>query len=403
MRERKICGLRLAASIIVSLSFAAAVGISHAIGVPIVFVGEFVNKTGDAAYDGVAAGLGIHLASTLASSGAVRVVTHESRRAALAEARLAISGMTAPDATAAACELSGADVALTGSYALIGDELLLGVELISAISGEVRALPPIYCGKSDLKALFMNAGEGVLGLLFQSDMKGVPESFGVESDSVSLDVLSLKGEIDAALFGEDGRMRKDLSAAEIDALIELCEKVIESEPEDAFAHNCLGALYGIASGAGDPEKAAYHYRRAIETAPWDAAAYSNLGAELARGGDIEEAVECYREAIRLNPRYAPAHYNLALVHLGKGDYEDAETELQNAVLFDRGYYAAFYFLGKVRRFLDKPLEAAQAYESFFGCAPKRELEKHVGLWQLVEQLKLEAQMREAGVTDILES
>lgn len=372
--------------------FIALPGFARAEGEPVVFVGDFENKTGDVSYDSVGSGLGIHLSATLASTGKVRVVTHESRRAALTEARLAASGLTAAGETKAACELTGADVALSGSFALVAGEFIVGIEIVNASSGEMRALPPIYCGKSELKSMFERAGQGVLELLLGSSNKGLREDYEVVSDKVTIDVLLLKGEIDAKLFGADGRMRKNLDFVEKNGLIEKCEKILEYEPDDVYAHSCLGALYGSSLGIGDSEKAVLHYEKAIELAPGDAAAYSNLGVELAQSGRLEEAIEKYETAISLNVRYAPAHYNLALAHISLSDFESAEIELQNAIQFDRGYFSAYYFLGKTKRFLGKPAEAAEAYEKFFSCAPESESEKYSGLKRLVEQLKLEAEL-----------
>ncbi len=366
--------------------------IAHAADIPVILVGDFENRSGDSSYDSVGAGLGIHLSATLASTGRVRVVTHESRRSALAEARLAGSGFSG-DSTAL-FELSGADAALTGSFSIVADELLVGIELIDASSGEIKSVPPIYCAKSELKNMFERAGTCVLEMLAPpviSETKGIPDEIEVVSAEVSLGTLAIKGELDAALFGADGRMRKDLDFIEKSRLIELCESALEIEDGDAFVHNCLGALYGTLYGIGEPEKAVLHYEKAIELAPGDAAAYSNLGVELSQAGRLEDAIEMYDTAIMLNVRYAPAHYNLALAHLSLGDFERAEIELQNAIQFDRGYYSAYYYLGKAKRFLEKPAEAAEAYEKFFGCAPASEAIKYEGLKRLIEQLRFEAE------------
>jgi len=69
----------------------------------------------------------------------------------------------------------------------------------------------------------------------------------------------------------------------------------------------------VAYEAGNLEKAAGYFRRAIALAPENALAHFNLGSVLDDLGELEQARQHLRQAVRLDPGYANAHYNLAYV------------------------------------------------------------------------------------------
>ncbi len=72
-------------------------------------------------------------------------------------------------------------------------------------------------------------------------------------------------------------------------------------------------------------------RRAVELAPNDAHAYSNLGSLLREQGKLDEAAASFRRALKINPRLADAHCGLGLVLQSKGLGNDAMASLRQAL------------------------------------------------------------------------
>jgi Flp pilus assembly protein TadD len=93
------------------------------------------------------------------------------------------------------------------------------------------------------------------------------------------------------------------------------------------------------------EEAAAHYRRALEIDPEDADAHNNLGAALADLKHLDEAVDCYQSAIRLRPDFPDAHYNLgnALNELMR--FDEAAASYREALRLRPDFFQAHYNLG----------------------------------------------------------
>ncbi|MEW5717237.1 MAG: tetratricopeptide repeat protein [Chloroflexota bacterium] len=144
-------------------------------------------------------------------------------------------------------------------------------------------------------------------------------------------------------------------------------KAIELNPNDAAAHNNLGALLAEdAARAADAEAA---YREAIRLDPNYAQAHNNLGALLADLGRAAEAEAAYREAIRLDPNLAQAHNNLGVLLDDLGRSAEAEAAYREAIRLDPNNAAANVNLAYFLRTHDRFAEAEPFYRRAIELEP----------------------------------
>jgi tetratricopeptide (TPR) repeat protein len=143
---------------------------------------------------------------------------------------------------------------------------------------------------------------------------------------------------------------------------------------DAIAERRGGMLVHVSRGlalvsSGRADEAVEAFRRAIELAPDDVAARTNLGDALARLGRLEEAREILEEATRIDPGDAKARFNLGTVSARLGDDEAAVTHLRAAVEIDGGLVPALVNLGNALRRLGRFDDALEAYRRAIEVRP----------------------------------
>ena len=119
---------------------------------------------------------------------------------------------------------------------------------------------------------------------------------------------------------------------------------ITSEPPSAEDYFNLG---NISHRAGDLDKAAALYRRALEIAPDHAKSHNNLGAALNEQGRLNAAIASYRHAIALDPNHERAHYNLGLALQTQGEFNEAAASFRAAVKLRPSYAKAHYNLASL--------------------------------------------------------
>jgi tetratricopeptide (TPR) repeat protein len=163
----------------------------------------------------------------------------------------------------------------------------------------------------------------------------------------------------------------------------ILEGYLAQHPDDAYACNKLGALYGeqgdwpkglalieqgLGSGALDPntryelhyhagigyrahnqiEAAFGHYQQAIlceVEARLKLGAYLNLGALLKQQGQLRAAVDMFVGAIAIDPTQAIAHYNLGITWRTLGHLDKAISAYQQAISLQPHYPEAYQNLG----------------------------------------------------------
>jgi len=97
---------------------------------------------------------------------------------------------------------------------------------------------------------------------------------------------------------------------------------------EAELHYGLGYF---ASQSGEFDRAAGHYKTAVQLNPDFDAAYNNLGLSLARTGKLEEAISCLERALEIRPEYIKAHGNIATALLRQGNPSAAIEHLKRAL------------------------------------------------------------------------
>jgi tetratricopeptide (TPR) repeat protein len=143
------------------------------------------------------------------------------------------------------------------------------------------------------------------------------------------------------VFAETGM--PDLGLADLAKASQLLN---ETDQADADMEAALGHMLLMKE---DHLAALPHLRRAVELAPGDAVAWSDLGLALIMTGETEEAEAALTRAIELDPKLATAWYNRGLMHLHAEDFEAAEADLNEAARLAPGNPDMGQLLQQIRR------------------------------------------------------
>lgn len=122
----------------------------------------------------------------------------------------------------------------------------------------------------------------------------------------------------------------ELAAGSTDAARTTFERVLDADPDNAYAHYNLGL---IAQRAGDADAAMREYDAALAARPDMGPALYNKGM-LTEPDDLSAAVRLYRRAVAADPDLASAHMRLGFALLHLGSTADGEKELATGVRLD---------------------------------------------------------------------
>ncbi len=120
-----------------------------------------------------------------------------------------------------------------------------------------------------------------------------------------------------------------------------------AEPEDFFKAGMKAA------NAGDYERAAAAFRRAVSLKDDYTEAHYNLGVALAGLKRFEEAASAYKRTTELKPSYAPAWNGLGVACRELERFDEAEAAFRKAAETDGKYWAPHYNLGDLYAALGK--------------------------------------------------
>jgi tetratricopeptide (TPR) repeat protein len=135
-----------------------------------------------------------------------------------------------------------------------------------------------------------------------------------------------------------------LQAGRLDAAEPLVRRAITLAPENADAHNLLGA---ILDQQGKAQAAEREYRTALRLNPKAAGAFANLGVLLARTNRPSEAVQAFESAMRLAPAHPQASFNLGLTLYQLNRPEEAAKWLEVAARVSPDRPEPLYYLGLI--------------------------------------------------------
>lgn len=132
-------------------------------------------------------------------------------------------------------------------------------------------------------------------------------------------------------FAFDELVRIYKEQGKYERLIDVCEKVVNAQPDDIALMNDLGDAY---LKAGRADKAVAAFEKMTEMEPDASASFCCLGNALIAAGDFDGAEKAYRKAVGIDPTEAGSFYNrLANVYLSAGHYERAEKAYRKCLEF----------------------------------------------------------------------
>ncbi len=131
-------------------------------------------------------------------------------------------------------------------------------------------------------------------------------------------------------------------------------------PRDAIA--CYDKA--ISLDPADVDSIEARHRAILASAPPEAAAQHNRGAELHRSNRLEEALTCFEKAIELNPRFAEAWNGKAAVLDGLGRQAEALVCLTKAVEFYPRFTGAWNNKALLEERLGKDAAEAESLRTY---------------------------------------
>jgi len=121
------------------------------------------------------------------------------------------------------------------------------------------------------------------------------------------------------------------------------EKLLPQAPQSFEVHELLGLVYAAQS---QDYKALEHLETAVRLKPDDAAARTNLAANLSHAGKLELAAKQFQKALALDPHNFDANHNLGELYIQSGKIAQAIPLLEKAQQIDPSSYDNGYDLAQ---------------------------------------------------------
>jgi type IV pilus assembly protein PilF len=141
--------------------------------------------------------------------------------------------------------------------------------------------------------------------------------------------------------------RAYMQRGQLQVALERLTKALELDPRSTDAHTVIAILY---EEIRRPERAEFHYKRAVELAPDNGAVNNNYGQYLCRNRRFDEAEARFRKAMD-DPFYstpALAYANAGVCAVQAGTRDRAEDYLRRALEIEPGNAEVLLLLARLQ-------------------------------------------------------
>jgi len=120
------------------------------------------------------------------------------------------------------------------------------------------------------------------------------------------------------------------------------EKILDYNPNDAEAHNNIGACR---EALGDLDGSIKSRMESLDNKNDYPESYVNLGISLAKQKKYDEAIQQFTNAIEIREDYAEAYYSRALEYAHTNRKQEAISDYDNAIKYKKNYHSAYLNCG----------------------------------------------------------
>src|SRR5216683_3087044 len=177
--------------------------------------------------------------------------------------------------------------------------------------------------------------------------------------------------------------QQDIDKSNFEAAVAPLQKVIDEQPDFAYAHFQLAYVY---TALKKTDEARAEYGRTIAIDPKMSEAYLNLGMMLLDKQEDAAAIPPLRKAVELLPSQSRPRYLLAVAQDRSGDRAGAAESFEALLHLDPNDLTAINYLGWAALRQGKPDEAERRFRRALEVRPK-EPEAHRGLAQSLDAQK----------------
>jgi tetratricopeptide (TPR) repeat protein len=168
-----------------------------------------------------------------------------------------------------------------------------------------------------------------------------------------------------------------------DEAIERLEESLEILPGNPDAIGELGYAH---LGRGDFVEAERRFREAVRIDPDDVGGHYGLGRLCQQQGRYGEALDAFRRCVDIAPLHLDARVQTGIAHYAAGDVEKAAAAFESVLNLDPTALSAEYYLGLMERERGSFLEARRRYERVAASARAWDIESHVYLGLVCDEL-----------------
>jgi len=346
-----------------------------------VLIADFDNQTGEEVFTGV-----LEKATAIVIEDA-SFVTPLKRGTALKAAEAIRPGATVLDEELArlVAQREGVNIVITGSIAKSGEDYVVSMTAIDAVSGDVASRQRFETDSREevLTAVGRLAGE-IRETLGDTDPEAIRRAADESFTATTLEAAH------AYVQAQDL-----LTAGKWQDAIEAFSTLVEDYPEMGRAYS--GIAVALANMGRREEAAEYYelamsnidhmterekgrtrgtyylmtrqypkasevYEQLVEAYPYDEAARVNLVLGYFYGRQMDRSLVAARNAVEAFPHSAMARANLALVAMYASDFETAKSQAEKVIVDHPGYETAYVCLGLSQLALDDTAAANESYE-----------------------------------------